>query len=130
LRVRGISHQSASSETLRDLTREVKNRLLGRNVSANSALRFCLALTFVVNKSRKDRDLDNMAKATQDAVSRALNFDDARIVHLDVVKLSFSDAEECVYLRLATSSLNTHNDVVGAYFNHSFGGQQPLQVKH
>lgn len=128
VRVRGISHQAARSKTLTSLTKAMEERLNGHTIFRGMSLRFCLALTFVLNKSRRDRDLDNMTKTMMDAIARVLKFNDAAVHHVDVVKLIFPDAEEYIYARLASSSLNAHNDVIGAYFNHSWAGQAPLDV--
>ena len=74
--------------------------------------KFCVALTFVLNESSRDKDCDNMAKGLMDSFCASVGIDDGRVQHLDIIKLSFPDCEDHVSLRIAPSRLNSHGDVI------------------
>lgn len=90
----------------------IKNHFLHRNMNLGPTGRFCLAVTFVLNARKKDKDLDNMTKALLDALAEALGFNDAHVHHLDLIKLIFPDVEECIFVHIAPSALNEHLDVI------------------
>ena len=103
-------------------------RFSKRPVNIGKTGQICMALTFVLNERKQDKDVDNMSKAILDAFSRAAGFDDGSIHHLDVVKLVFPDAEECIYIRVAPSALNEHSDVTAPAFHHSWSGMERIEL--
>lgn len=113
LRIRGRSRQSISSDDFRAYQRAIRSHLNKNYSSFKTMTAYCLALTFILNSSQKDQDIDNMSKTMMDAVSRALGFNDAKVSHLDAIKLRRPDAEECVFLRLGPSYVDarSHDDV-------------------
>lgn len=128
LRIRGRSRQAISPADFQAYQLAIRQYLNKNYAQFPKFENYCLALTFVLNKSRKDRDIDNMSKTIMDAVSRALGFNDAKVSHLDAIKLRLSDAEECVYLRLGPSYVdsNSHDDVAIKELHHVFGVGPPL----
>ncbi|WKL56686.1 hypothetical protein Q1W73_13555 [Asticcacaulis sp. ZE23SCel15] len=92
--------------------------------------RLCVAATFVLSPSKKrnDKDVDNMAKATMDALARAIGFNDACVQHLDIVKLTFPDSEEYMVLRIAPTNLQDHDDTIVPVQHHSWGGTEPINL--
>jgi Endodeoxyribonuclease RusA len=83
-------------------------------------------LTYVLNKERNERDLDNMTKALVDAFARAVKVDDRNIHHLDALKIIANSAEEYVYIRVAPSYLQDVSTVMVPTFKASWAGQEPL----
>jgi Holliday junction resolvase RusA-like endonuclease len=113
LRIRGRSRQSISSADFSAYQLAIRSHLTSNNMSFKKFSAYCLALTFVLKSSQKDQDIDNMSKTMMDAVSRALGFDDAKVSHLDAIKLRLPDTEEYVRLRLGPSYVDTihHDDI-------------------
>lgn len=103
-------------------------RFSERPVDTGKTGRICMALTFVLNEKKQDRDVDNMSKAILDAFSRAVGFNDKFVHHLDVIKLIFPVTEEYIYIRVAPSALNEHADVVAPTFHHSWLGMQRIEL--
>jgi Holliday junction resolvase RusA-like endonuclease len=122
LRLRGRSRQSITAAEFAAYQLAVRQHLTKHQASFRNFDHYCLALTFILNRSNKDRDVDNMSKTMMDALPRALGFDDAKITHLDALKIHISCAEEVVYLRLAPSYLDTyyHDDVAINELHHFF----------
>jgi Holliday junction resolvase RusA-like endonuclease len=114
LRIRGRSRQSITSGEFRAYQLAIRQHLNKHQNSFKEFPNYCLSLTFILKKSLRDKDIDNMSKTMMDAVSRALGFNDVKVSHLDAIKLRLHEAEECVYLRLGPSYLdsNTHDDVL------------------
>ena len=89
----------------------------------------CVAITFLLSDSGRDKDLDNMVKALQDGVARAIGFDDRHIHHLDVIKVIHPASEEFVIIRIAPSALNEHDNVSLLVENLSWAGAEPLRIE-
>jgi hypothetical protein len=128
IRISPISRQAATSQVFTAFQAAFRHHFATRTVDLGRTGYYCLALTYVLDTNRRDRDLDNLTKAVQDALARALSFDDRRIQHLDVVKLRFPSSEEYIYVRLAPSALNEHGDVVAPIVAHSWAGQESLNL--
>lgn len=126
LRIAAASRQVLDAEKWCAYQRAVERALDGRIIQVPT--RICAAVTYVLDSSRRDPDLDNLTKATMDAFSRALGFNDRFIDHLDVAKLSSRKAEEFIIVRLAPSYLNEGEDVVVRAFHHSWAGQQTVTI--
>ena len=128
IRIPPISRQASKASTFKAFQAAIKHRIAKRDFDLKSTDRFCMKLTFVLDLLRRDKDLDNMTKALQDAFARALGFDDVHIQHLDVAKLRFPSAEEFVYVGLSRSFLNEHENVLAPVFNHTWAGQEVLNL--
>lgn len=128
IRITPISRQAAKPTMFRAFQAAFAQRFSRQPVSIGNTGRLCVALTFVLDKGRRDRDLDNMSKAALDAFSRVAGFDDGIIDHLDVMKLVFRDTEEYMYIRIAPSALNEHEDVVAPTFHQTWLGMQAINL--
>jgi Holliday junction resolvase RusA-like endonuclease len=128
IRITPLSRQAASTVDWTAIQTAVKSRVdTGRHgLTKNQPI--CLSLTFVLSSANRDRDLDNLTKAMQDAIARALEINDRFVHHLDVAKLVYADAEEYVYVRTSPSFLNTHRNVIAKTFNQSWAGQSRLEL--
>lgn len=131
IRIRPISKQASKASLIGALERAYRHTLSNRMEALKSMSAFCLALTFVLSFSgrARDRDVDNMSKATLDAFSAAVGIDDSRIHHLDALKLVVPASEEWLYLRIAPSFLNKHLDVVAPVTHHTFAVGDRLDLK-
>ncbi len=128
LRIRPISRQATKDELFKAFQAAVQSYFERMPMSFDLPEKLCLSLTFVLSSTGRDKDVDNMAKAMQDAIARALSFDDRAILHLDVMKLIFSQNEEHAYARLAPSYINDHSDVLAPIFGHDWAGQPELNL--
>ena len=128
IRIRGRSRQSLSPNEFRQYQLAIRQHFDKRSLSIPPEGGLCLTLTFVLNQKLKDRDVDNMSKAFVDSFSRALGFDDARIHHLNAVKLCFPNVEESVHARLQPSHINSegHLDVAVPKHHSAWAGQERL----
>lgn len=126
LRIAGKSRQSISPSDFIQYQSAIRRRLNRNEVKRKDFEEYCLTLTFVMNKSKRDRDIDNMSKTLLDATSRALGFNDSKVVHLNAAKLIFPQCEERVFIRLGPSFLNSHQDVCITKPNQSWAGEPPL----
>jgi hypothetical protein len=73
----------------------------------------CVRIVFVLAGSARIKDCDNMAKGLLDAFQGLVYVDDRQGEHLDVVRIRDSDpASGYVLVRYATTSVNSHDDVV------------------
>lgn len=128
LRIRGRSRQSLSTTGFHHYQRVIREHFDKRYLVIPPEGGLCLTLTFVLNQRSKDRDVDNMSKAFMDSFSRALGFNDARIHHLNAVKLLFPDVEESVYARLQPSHINSEGnfDVAVPKHHMNWAGQERL----
>jgi Holliday junction resolvase RusA-like endonuclease len=128
IRITPISRQATKSLDWRAFQAAVRTRFTEAKHGLAADQPICLSLTFVLSEKNQDRDLDNLTKAMQDAIARALVINDRHIHHLDVVKLIYPETEEYVYINIAPSFLNTHKNVVVPIFHHTWAGQQVLEL--
>ena len=128
LRIRGRSRQSISSSELSAYQLAIRQHLNRHQGAFRKFSNYCMALTFVLNRSKRDRDVDNMSKTVLDAVSRALRFNDATVSHLDALKLRLLDAEECIYIKISPSYVDSarQEDVVIKELHQVFAVGPPL----
>jgi Holliday junction resolvase RusA-like endonuclease len=128
IRTTPISRQATRSDTFKAFKKALKAHFSQREIGLGQTGRICLSLTFVLNKRKRDRDLDNMTKALLDALASALGFNDRHVHHLDIVKLIFPDTEEYLYVGLAPSALNEHLDVINPVMHFSWVGTQRIDL--
>ena len=130
IRIRPESRQSLESARWAAFQAAIGFWLGKRQIAVEAGARYCVALTFVLDRSRRDRDLDNMVKAAQDAVTRSLSINDADVHHLDTLKVFVpKGSEEFFYLRLARTSINEHDDVILPIVSHKFAVGDALDLE-
>lgn len=133
MRITPISRQASRDDMFTRFQAAFRSHFENKLVEIGKSGKVCLAVTFILNQKKQDRDVDNMVKAVQDAFCRAITvhgrqFDDRFVHHLDVVKLLFADTEEWLYLRIAPSFLSEHDDVVAPIHNHGWGGAERIEL--
>ncbi len=128
IRITPMSRQAASSIDWRAFQKAIRARIEPGSHGLTKHHPICLSLTFVLSSAKRDRDLDNLTKAMQDAIARALEINDSIVHHLDVAKLIYEDAEEFVFVRTTPSFLNSHRNVIAKTFNQSWAGQSRLEL--
>jgi Holliday junction resolvase RusA-like endonuclease len=104
----------------------IKHWFEARTLNLGPSRHLCIAVTYALNESRNDRDLDNMTKALMDAFSRAIGFNDKDIHHLDVLKIFGDTNEEYVFIRVAPSYLYDNTTVMVPVFDGAWGVEPPL----
>jgi Holliday junction resolvase RusA-like endonuclease len=129
IRITPISRQAVSGDLFKAFQSAIKDWLSKRNIPIPESSPRCVAITFVLDPSKRDRDLDNMAKALQDAVSRALSFNDKHIQHLDLIKLFIPGTEEYVYIKMQASVINSNTDVVHPVINHRWATENAIDIQ-
>ena len=128
VRITPISRQASKPEIFKAFQAAFAKRFSDRSKDIGKTGRVCIALTFILNKKQKDRDVDNMSKTILGAFPRAMGFDDRFVHHLDVAKLIFYSTEKYVFIRIVPSALNEHDDVIAPTFHQSWAGMQPIEL--
>lgn len=128
LRLAPKSRQVMGSVVWGSFQKAVKTWFDKRTINLGPTGHFCIAITFVLAVDRNDRDLDNMTKAVMDAFSRALEFNDRDIHHLDVLKLRGDAPEEYMIIRLAPSYLSDNSTVMLPLYDGKFGVGDALNL--
>jgi len=67
-----------------------------------------------------------MAKLLIDSIKGLIMGDDKHIDHLNIVRLAHEFEEECIFIRISNSNLNSHRDVAAKEFHHSWAGRKAL----
>ena len=131
IRIEPASRQALDSIDWAAFQNAVRSRFEAdhRTYDPTSYLHLCLAFTFVLASSSRDRDVDNMAKALLDAFSRALGFNDKDVHHLDLLKLVDDFPEEYVYIRVAPSHVGGRSDILLPVTNQTWVGQPALRLR-
>lgn len=106
----------------------IKHWFSEKQITVLPGRKYCIALTFVLGRKRKNRDLDNLAKALMDAFSRAIGFDDVDVHHLDLMKFIGPYDEEYVTIRMQPSHLGSDLDVLRQHARHVFAVADPLNL--
>lgn len=106
----------------------IKHWFAKKQIALPPGSKYCIALTFVLGRKRRNRDLDNMAKALMDAFSRAVGFDDADVHHLDLMKFIGPYDEEYVTIGMRPSYLGNDLDVLRRRARHGFAVADPLDL--
>lgn len=126
MRIVPITRQTKKKNLFKAYQAAVKHRLSTNTVRIANCDAICLTITYILRSNGRDKDLDNMTKALQDAVARAFGFDDKRVHHIDVLKIIFASDEEYILMKIGTSNVNKHTDVVIPRSAHSWAGQELL----
>ena len=119
--------------TSRQVKTDIKNEFkknfatspYGKNLGINKDNRLCIKIVFVLRDAR-DKDLDNMAKLTLDALKELIQIDDKNIDHLELIKLKTKYLESFISFRIAKSEINTKDDVILTGTNLSWAGLNKL----
>ena len=128
IRIEPESRQALDSIDWSAFQAAIRSRFAANKYDVGMIPHFCIAFTFVLSNARLDRDVDNMAKALLDALSRALGFNDKNVHHLDLLKLIDDFQEEYVIVRIAPSYLQNRSNIVLPITNHGWAGQPPLRL--
>ena len=70
-----------------------------------------------------------MAKLFMDSIKGVLMGDDREVDHLNLMRLARDGNEEYLTVKISTSSINLHKDVVLAKFLHSWADPRPLRIE-
>ncbi|MCJ2067862.1 hypothetical protein MKK75_03395 [Methylobacterium sp. J-030] len=130
IRITPVSRQAVTGEVFKAFQAAIADWFATRTVDIPKSSPRCVAVTFVLDPTKRDRDLDNMVKALQDAVSRALDFNDKYIQHLDLAKIYIPNDEEYVYIRMQVSAINSGGDVILPVTNHRWLSSGALDLKN
>lgn len=128
LRISPVTKQSTSPDFDKAYQNAIMKDLSTKNIIIKKDIKLCLSITYILegNGKTKDKDLDNMTKGFQDALAKALNFNDKDIHHLDVIKIIIPKTEESITVQLSPSFLNDHVDVLAPIVNQTWAGQERI----
>jgi Holliday junction resolvase RusA-like endonuclease len=129
IRIAPQSRQSLDRVNWAAFQAAVKTWFSTRTLNLGTSRYLCIAVTYVLSVNRNDRDLDNMTKALMDAFSRALDFDDRDIHHLDILKMIGETTEEYVIIRVAPSYLQDNSTVMVPIFDGAWAVGEPLALE-
>ena len=121
--------------TTRQVKTQIKNKFkenfakspYGKTLGIRKDDRLCIKIVFILNKQR-DKDLDNMAKLTLDALKELIQIDDKNIDHLELVKLKSNYLESFISFRIAKSEINTKDDMILTGTNLEWAGLNKLDA--
>jgi Holliday junction resolvase RusA-like endonuclease len=122
------SWQALGSVDKRAFKATISHRLSSRPHIRCQEGRVCLTLLFVCSASRRTRDVDNTAKLFMDSIKGLMMADDKEVDHLNLVRLVHDGDEEYVHVRIATSNINDHSDVVDPRIRHLWAGAKALNL--
>ncbi len=126
-----IRIEPESYQVLDKIDRDAFKRAIQSSMHASHLGHFqdgkiCLHILFVCGSKRRTKDLDNMAKLLIDSIKDLIMGDDKHIDYLNIVRLSHEFEEECIFIRISNSNLNSHCDVAAKEFHHIWDGRNPL----
>ena len=125
------SKQALKKKKKKGMTNALAKALCARFAGSTAALpvdlSICLMIVFVVSHARPTKDLDNMAKATIDAVKGVLFGDDRQIDHLNILRIESPD-EEFFSLNLRPTTLNSRNDRLLPGLAHDWAGASLIKL--
>lgn len=88
----------------------------------------CVQLTFLLKTGRRG-DLDNLAKATLDAMQGHLFANDDQIAHLSLQRLTADSGEEAVVIRIQPSRLDEHHEVIDRGLRIGWAGADVIDIE-
>lgn len=129
IRIEPESWQALNSIDKRAFKEAIRARIANKSHLQQLDGRICLSFLFVCKKSRRVRDIDNMAKLFMDSIKGLLMGDDKEVDHLNLMRLTHDGDEEYLTVKISTSTINIHDDVVLAKLQHSWAGAMPLRIE-
>ena len=94
-----------------EFKQQFANSPYGKNTNLINTDKLCVKLVFVLNNVR-DKDVDNMAKITLDALKELIGIDDKNIDHLELIKIKTKYLESFIMFRISKSDINTNDNVI------------------
>jgi Holliday junction resolvase RusA-like endonuclease len=88
----------------------------------------CAQLTFLVTTGRRG-DLDNLAKATLDAMQGHFFANDDQIAHLSLQRLTADGGEEAIVIRIQPSRLDEHHEVIDRALRIGWAGAEVIDLE-
>ncbi|MFC0116360.1 RusA family crossover junction endodeoxyribonuclease [Pseudoalteromonas xiamenensis] len=129
IRIQPESWQAIDSIDKNAFKNAIASRLATNIVSVPKSSRVCLSFLFVCSEQRRIRDLDNMAKLFMDSIKGIIMGDDKDVDHLNLMRMTHTEKEEYVMIKISASNLNNHSDTVLEILNHSWAGQDELHIE-
>jgi Holliday junction resolvase RusA-like endonuclease len=134
IRISAISKQAVSKLPKRKAAferaiRHYLRNMLGKEEIGYKAKKLCIHIVFVLGKSNRDKDLDNMSKALLDALKGTLFDDDINIDHLSLVKFNWDGDEDFVKVNIRESKIGHHDNVLFESMNHKWAVGEFLNLE-
>lgn len=131
LRISPISYQAADKKPglLAAFKKAIRHQLNHYQGCYPKSAKLCVAMLFGLGCQTRDKDLDNMAKGLLDALQNLLYENDMKIVHLNLMKIPLTEAEDFVLLNLRQSHLHQQDHVIFPTLHHGWGGMTFLDLK-
>ncbi|WP_265429026.1 RusA family crossover junction endodeoxyribonuclease [Chryseobacterium sp. YIM B08800] len=104
-----------------EFKKQFLNSPYGKQTGLSLNDKLCIKLVFVLNNIR-DKDLDNMAKLTLDALKELIKIDDKNIDHLELIKIKTKFLESYIHIRISKSDINTSKNIILKGEHLSWGG--------
>lgn len=106
------SFQSNNKKLKMAFTDCIQDQMQKKKIDSLKNKRLCVLITFILNKDRPEKDIDNMAKMLLDACNGVLYKDDKQIDHLNLFKFRTNKSEEYIAFNIRESQININNDVL------------------
>lgn len=127
VRITPVTRQT-ETEFKNEFKRQFLNSPFGKTTGLTSNDKLCIKLVFVL-KNAKDKDLDNMAKLTLDALKEHILIDDKNIDHLELIKYKATFLESYIHIRISKSDINTSKNTILKGQHVSWAGLPKLDEK-
>jgi Holliday junction resolvase RusA-like endonuclease len=130
IRIRPLSHQTRKKINKNAFKAAIASKFSDKKLLADfSGKSLCMHILFVVNPEKTPSDIDNLAKLLNDALIGYIYDDDRAIEHLSLLRFSHDGEEEYIYIRIAATSINQHEDVLFCGMEHSWVGATELIIE-
>ncbi|MCI4670402.1 MAG: RusA family crossover junction endodeoxyribonuclease [Bacteroidia bacterium] len=129
IRISAISKQAAGKVKREAFENAISDYLKRMGINEPLDSKLCVLLFFVLGKSNKDKDLDNMSKALMDALEGTLFTNDSNVDHLNLIKTNHEGEEDFCIVNIRKSTLNEHKDVLFKEMTHSWAGQPFIDLE-
>jgi Holliday junction resolvase RusA-like endonuclease len=130
IRIQPLSYQSSPARLHNAFKRAIAFRLRrAQSEQSYFGKRLCVHTVFVTSLKLKEKDVDNMAKLFMDSLQGVLFENDKLVDHLSLMKIRHNEDEEYIFLNIRESKLNNHIDVLLPKLNHSWAGDEFLDLE-
>ena len=128
IRITPKSHQASKPKIKQAFKQAIKSRLVNSHNYLDA--RVCISILVICGKKSQSGDLDNIAKLLLDSMKGVIFNDDEQIDHLNIMRINDNSNEDYIIIHVGKSHLNEHQDVLYAGTNHSWAGQEPINLEN
>lgn len=131
IRISAISKQAmiSKSKYRKAFEKAIASKFEKEKMDFIKGEKLCILVLFVMSKTNRNKDLDNMSKALMDALEGNLFEADMDIEHLNLLKIRHDGEEDYIKINIRKTDINKHEDVLFKRMAHSWAGANFLDLK-